>query len=167
MSFLWPQALWFLVAAPVLVGLYLLLLRRRKKAALRFASIALVRTALAGSQRIRRHVPPALLLVAMIVLIVAAARPRARVTLPSEQRTIIMAMDTSLSMRATDVSPSRIAAAREAAKAFIREQPADVRIGVVSFAGTATLIQPPTRDREELVQAIDRLQLQVHTAIGS
>src|SRR5262245_41020935 len=128
MSFLWPQALWLFVALPFLISVYVLFLRRKKKAALRYASIALISEALGRGPRIRRHVPPILVLLALALLIVAVARPRAQLTLPSEQRTIIMAMDTSLSMRATDVTPSRMAAAREAAKAFIREQPSDVRI---------------------------------------
>jgi Ca-activated chloride channel homolog len=167
MSFTWPEALWLLLAVPALAGAYVLLLRRRGKAALRYASVALVHEALAGRRRFRRHIPPLLFLLALVALIVAMARPRATVTLPSEQRTIILAIDVSLSMRANDVMPSRLAAAREAAKAFVQEQPADVRIGVVAFAAQAVVVQPPTRDREELVAAIDRLQLQLHTAIGS
>jgi Ca-activated chloride channel family protein len=167
MSFLWPQALWLLLAAPVLVGLYILLLRRKKKNALRYASLGVVHEALGPERRWRRHVPPALFLLAMIALILATARPSATITLPSEQRTIILAIDVSLSMRANDVEPSRIAAAREAAKAFVREQPSDVRIGIVSFAGSASVVQKPTHDRDDLVAAIDRLQLQLHTAIGS
>jgi Ca-activated chloride channel family protein len=167
MSFLWPQALWLLLAAPALIALYVLLLRRKKKNALRYASLGLVREALGPGHRFRRHVPPLLFLLAMIALIVAIARPSATITLPSEQRTIILAIDVSLSMRANDVEPSRIAAAREAAKEFVREQPSDVRIAIVSFAGSASLVQKPTRDRDELVAAIDRLQLQLHTAIGS
>jgi Ca-activated chloride channel family protein len=115
----------------------------------------------------RRHVPPLIFLLAFGALIVAMARPSAVVTLPSEQRTIILAIDVSLSMRATDVEPSRIAAAREAAKAFVQEQPSDVRIGIVAFAGSASIVQKPTGDRKELIDAIDRLQLQLHTAIGS
>ena len=167
MSFVWPEVLWLLLAVPALVGLYVLLLRRRSPTAMRYASVALMREALTGSGRFRRHLPPLLFLLAMIALIVAVARPRATVTLPSEQRTIILALDVSLSMRANDVVPSRIAAAREAAKAFVQEQPSDVRIGIVAFAAQAVVVQPPTRDREELVAAIDRLQLQLHTAIGS
>lgn len=167
MSFLWPQALWLLLAAPALVAFYFLLLRRRKKAAVRYASLGLVREAVGSGQRFRRHVPPLLFLLALVVLVVAVARPRATVVLPSEQRTIVLAIDVSLSMRATDIEPSRIAAAREAAKAFVKEQPPDVRIGIVTFAGSAQLVQRPTRDRDDLVAAIDRLQLQLHTAIGS
>jgi Ca-activated chloride channel family protein len=166
-TFLWPEMLWLLAAVPVLVGGYVLLLRRRKRAALPYASLSLVKAALGPGQRIRRHVPPALFLAAMIAALLAIARPSALVTLPSEQRTIILAIDVSLSMRATDVQPNRLEAAKAAAKAFVAQQPADVRIGIVSFAGTASLVQQPTQNREDLVAAIDRLHLQRHTAIGS
>jgi Ca-activated chloride channel homolog len=166
MSFVWPEALWLLAALPALIGLYVLILRRRRKAALRLASVAVLRDALARGPGFRRHVPPLLMLLALAVLIVAAARPRATITLPSEQRTIILAMDVSLSMRANDVTPSRMAAAREAAKGFIRDQPSDVRIGIVAFAAQAAVVQKPTRDRNDLEEALDRLQLQVHTNIG-
>jgi len=167
MKFLWPEALWLLLAAPALVGAYVFLLRRKKKDAIRYASLSLVKAAIGPGQRFRRHFPPALLLLALIASIVAIARPSAVITLPSEQRTIILAIDVSLSMRAADIEPSRLAAAQEAAKAFVQEQPADVRIGIVSFAGTASVVQSPTRNRDDLVAAIDRLQLQRHTAIGS
>jgi Ca-activated chloride channel homolog len=167
MKFLWPQALWLLLAVPMLAALYLWLLRRKKKSALRYASLGIVREALGSGQRFRRHVPPLFFLLAMVALIVAIARPTATITLPSEQRTIILTIDVSLSMRATDVEPSRIAAARNAAKTFVQTQPSDVRIGIVTFAGSASVVQKPTRDRDELIAAIDRLQLQLHTAIGS
>jgi len=167
MTFLWPEMLWLLLAAPLLVGIYILLLRRRKKGAVRYASLSLVREAIGPGQRFRRHVPPALFLLAMIATILAIARPSAVITLPSEQRIIVMALDVSLSMRATDVEPTRFAAAKEAAKAFVQDQPKDVRIAVVSFAGTASVVQAPTQNREDLVSAIDRLELQRHTAIGS
>jgi Ca-activated chloride channel family protein len=167
MKFLWPDVLWLLAALPVLAGLYVWLLHRRKKAAVRFASLDLVKAALGPGQRLRRHVPPAAFLVALAIAIVAAARPTAVITLPSETRTIIMAIDVSLSMRAADVQPTRLQAAQEAAKAFVLEQPADVKIGIVSFAGTAAVVQPPTQNRDDLVAAIERLQLDRHTAIGS
>lgn len=167
MSFLWPQVLWLLLAVPALAAAYVVLLRRRKRSAVRFANLALVREAVGPGQRWRRHLPPLLLLVAFAALLVAAARPQAVVTLPSEQRTIILAIDVSLSMRAADVKPTRIAAAQAAAKEFVQEQPADVRIGIVSFAGTASVVQTPTRSRDDLVGAIDRFELQRHTAIGS
>jgi Ca-activated chloride channel family protein len=95
------------------------------------------------------------------------ARPTATVTLLSDTRTIMMAVDVSLSMRARDIEPNRMVAAQSAAKSFVQKQPDDTRIGIVTFAGTAQLVQPPTRSREELVAAIDRFALQRHTAIGS
>ena len=167
MKLLWPEALWLLLAAPALVGAYVFLLRRKKKDAIRYASLSLVKAAIGPGQRFRRHFPPLLFLLALVASIVAIARPSAVITLPSEQRTIILAIDVSLSMRAADIEPSRLAAAQEAANAFVQEQPADVRIGIVSFAGTASVVQSPTRNRDDLVAAIDRLQLQRHTAIGS
>jgi Ca-activated chloride channel family protein len=167
MTFLWPEMLWLLAAAPVLVGIYVLALRRRKKHAVRYASLSLVREAIGPGQRLRRHVPPALFLLAMIATVVAIARPSAVITLPSEQRVIVMAIDVSLSMRATDIEPTRFAAAKEAAKAFVQDQPKDVRIAVVSFAGTASVVQSPTHNHDDLVAAIDRLELQRHTATGS
>ena len=167
MTFEAPLALWLLLALPVLAGLYVLLQRRRTRSAVRYASLALIRTAMGPRAPYRRHVPPLLFLLAFGALILAIARPSAVITLPSEQRTIVLAMDVSLSMRATDVQPSRIAAAREAAKAFVQEQPSDVRIGIVAFAGSASIVQKPTSDRKDLIDAIDRLQLQLHTAIGS
>ena len=166
MKFEWPALLWLLLVVPMLLAGYFLLLRRKKRA-VRFASIGLLKAALGPRQRWRRHLPPLLFLLALIVEIIAIARPSAVITLPSEQRTIILAIDVSLSMRASDIQPSRLAAAQAAAKAFVVEQPADVRIGIVSFAGTASVVQPPTQNRDELVAAIDRLELQRNTAIGS
>jgi Ca-activated chloride channel homolog len=167
MSFLWPELLWLLAALPLLAIAYIVLLRRRKKAAVTYTSLALVHAALGPGQRLRRHIPPALFLLAIAAAIFATARPTAIVTLPSEQRTIILAIDVSLSMRAADVEPTRLAAAQAAAKSFVEEQPPDVRIGVVSFAGTASVVQAPTHSRADVIAAIDGLQLQRHTAIGS
>jgi Ca-activated chloride channel family protein len=167
LHFLWPELLWLLVAVPLLVLLYVWLLRRRKKVALRYASLALVRQAMGRSAVWRRHVPPALMLLAVTTLLLAAARPAAVITLPSQQETIVLAMDVSGSMRAADVKPNRLVAAQEAAKAFIAELPRSVRIGIVSFAGTAAVVQPPTHNREDAVAAIDRFQLQRGTATGS
>jgi Ca-activated chloride channel family protein len=167
MKFLWTELLLLLALLPLLVALYLYILRRHKRRAVRFASLALVREALPGSARWRRHLPPALTLAALAVAILAIARPSAVITLPSQQRTIIMAIDVSLSMRATDVLPNRLAAAQAAAKAFIEELPSDLRVGIVSFAGTALLVQKPSNSKDELIAAIERLQLDRHTAIGS
>jgi Ca-activated chloride channel homolog len=166
MTFLWPEMLWLLAAVPALVALYILILRRKRKLAVRYASLSLVKDALAG-QSFRRHVPPLLFLGAITAMLVAVARPAAVITLPSQHETVILAIDVSGSMKATDVEPSRLGAAQAAAKTFIAEQPRTTRVGVVSFAGTAALVQPPTRNRDELVSAVERLQLQRATAVGS
>jgi Ca-activated chloride channel family protein len=167
MTFAWPFLLWLLLLVPALVLLYLWLLHRRKKNTVRFANLAMVRQAAGKGPGWRRHLPPALMLLAVATLLVAAARPLAIVTLPSQQETIVLAMDVSGSMRAADVEPNRLIAAQEAAKSFIKDLPRSVRVGVVSFAGTAAVVQPPTQNREDIVAAIDRFQLQRGTAIGS
>jgi Ca-activated chloride channel family protein len=166
-QFLWPEALWLAAVLPALVAGYVWLLRRRKKAALRYASLNLIRDALGAGHRFRRHLPPALFLLALAGMLLAVARPVGYVTLPSQYRTIILAMDVSGSMRAADVEPNRLAAAQAAAKAFVAEVPMNTRIGVVSFAGTAAVVQAPTQSREDVIAAIDRFQLQRGTAIGS
>jgi Ca-activated chloride channel homolog len=167
MQFLWPEFLWLLLALPVLVGLYILLLRRKKKMAVRYASLSIVKEAMGVRSQVRRHIPPALFLLAMAALLVAGARPVAVVTLPSNQQTIILAMDVSGSMRATDVQPNRLVAAQNAAKAFIGELPRHVKVGIVAFAGSAQVAQLPTVNREDLITAIDRFQLQRATATGN
>jgi len=166
-KFLWPEFLLLLLLVPVLVGLYVWLLRRRKRLAVRYANLSLVKEALGRGPGWRRHVPPALFLLGLAALFIAVSRPTAVVTLPSQHETIILAMDVSGSMRAADVEPNRLTASQVAAKAFVNEQPRNARIGVVSFAGTAALVQPPTRNKEDILAAIDRFQLQRGTAIGS
>jgi Ca-activated chloride channel homolog len=167
MNFLWPEFLWLLLALPLLVLLYVWLLRRKKKMALRYASLSIVKEAMGPGQSIRRHIPPALFLLALTAMLLAAARPQAVVTLPSNQQTIILAMDVSGSMRATDVQPSRLVAAQNAAKSFLQELPRHVKVGIVAFAGSAQVAQLPTVNREDLVTAIDRFQLQRATATGN
>jgi Ca-activated chloride channel family protein len=167
MTFLWPELLWLMLVLPLLLAAYIFVLRRKKKLALRYASLGLVREAMGTAQRIKRHIPPALFFVALAAMLVALARPQATITLPTQHETVILAMDISGSMRATDVEPNRLVAAQNAAKEFVNEQPENVRIGVVAFAGTATVAQAPTRSREDVIAAIDRFQLQRATAIGS
>jgi Ca-activated chloride channel homolog len=167
MTFQWPEMLWLYVLLPLLVAAYFYALGRKKKLALRYASLTLVKEAMGAGQKFRRHVPPLLFLLALGVMIAAIARPQAVITLPSQHETVILAMDVSGSMRATDVEPNRLVAAQNAAKAFIADQPDSVRIGIVAFAGTATVAQAPTKNHDDLVAAIDRFQLQRATAIGS
>jgi Ca-activated chloride channel family protein len=167
MNFIWPQNLWLLLALPLLVALYVWLMRRKKKLAVRYASLSIVREAMGSGSNIRRHIPPVLFLLSMAALLLAAARPMAVVTLPSTNQTIILAIDVSGSMRATDVQPSRIVAAQEAAKKFLVELPRNVKVGIVAFAGAAQVAQLPTVNREDLITAIDRFQLQRGTATGN
>jgi len=165
MNFLWPQYLWLMLALPVLPVVYVWLLRRRRKLALRYSNLDLVRQS--SSRHWRRHVPPALLFVACSLLLFAAARPLAPVTLPWAKTSIMLAMDVSLSMRVSDVKPTRMAAAQEAAKLFLRDLPKNIEVGLVTFAGSAQVAQAATMDRDALVGVIDAFQMQYGTAIGN
>ena len=166
-TFLWPTMLWAMLLVPLLVALYVFLVTRRKKTTLRYANLGLVREALGRGGAWRRHVPPVLMLLAISLLLFAAARPAALITLPSAEQTIVLAMDVSGSMRAADVEPNRLVASQEAAKAFVADLPRNVKIAVVSFAGTAAVVQAPTLSRTDVNASIDRFQLQRGTAIGS
>ena len=167
MSFIWPNLLWLMLLLPLLVLSYVWLLRRRRKTTVRLANIAVAKLALGKGPGWRRHVPPALLLLAMAALLFAVARPTATITLPLAERTIMLAMDVSGSMRAEDVKPNRLVASQEAAKTFVNNLPREVKVGVVSFAGTAAVVQAPTTSRDDIIAAIDRFQLQRGTATGS
>ena len=165
MNFLWPANLWLMLALPLLPVLYLWLLRRRGKPALRRASVSIARKA--ASRQWRRHVPLALFLLAPFALLLGLARPTARVPLPWARSTIMMASDVSLSMRVKDVKPTRMVAAQEAARSFLNELPKHIEVGIVTFAGSAQVAQQATTDRPSLIGAIDAIQMQMHTAIGS
>src|SRR4029078_10396701 len=164
MTFLWPQYLWLMLAVPLLPVLYLWLLRRRGKPALRYSNIEVLRQA--ASRPWRRPRAPALLLGACSLLLFAAARPLATLTLPWARSSIMLAMDVSLSMRVSDVKPNRLAAAQEAAKLFLRDLPKNIDVGLVTFAGSAQVAQAATLDRASLVSAIDAFQMQHGPAIG-
>ena len=165
MSFLWPQNLWWMLVLPLLPALYLWLLRRPGKPALRVSDLGVARRV--SSRTWRRHLPPALILLALGLLLLALARPTARLTLPWARTTIMLAMDVSLSMRVKDVKPTRMVAAQEAAKSFLHDLPPHIEVGLVTFAGSAQVAQQATLDRAALVGAIDAIQMQMHTAIGS
>jgi len=165
MHFLWPHNLWWMLVLPLLPALYLWLLRRAGKPALTFSSLGVVREA-AGHQW-RRHVPPALIFLALALLLLALARPTAPVPLPWAKSTILLAIDISRSMRVDDVKPNRMVAAQEAAKAFLSEVPSRIEVGLITFAGSAQVAQQATIDRPSLVGAIDAIQMQMGTAIGN
>ena len=167
MSFIWVRLLWSLLLIPVLIGAYILAQRRRQKYALRYASLTLVKEALGRGPGIRRHIPPMIFLLATAVMLFALARPATSVLLPSQRSTVILTIDISGSMRAEDIKPNRLEAAKAAARTFVEQQPRDVRIGVVAFSATSALVQAPTTDREEVTAAINRLRTQRGTAIGN
>jgi Ca-activated chloride channel family protein len=166
-TFLSPDALWLMVALPMLVGTYVALCRRRNTEYLRYAALRLVREALASSQWIRRHAPPLFFLLGFAAALLAIARPAVVTTVQSEQGTVILAIDVSLSMAATDVAPTRLAAAQAAMVPFVRAQPRNVRIGIVAFGGNAHIVQFPTLNRRDVLAALDRLALQQYTGIGT
>jgi Ca-activated chloride channel homolog len=167
MKFIWPSLLWLLLLLPLLVLLYHWILSRKRKSTVRLASIGVAKAALGKGPGWRRHVPPLLLLAAFAAMLFAIARPTATITLPLAERTIMLAMDVSGSMRAEDVKPNRLVASQVAAKAFVENLPREVKVGVVSFAGTAAVVQAPTTSRDDVIAAIDRFQLQRGTATGS
>ena len=166
MSFLWIEMLWLLLIVPIFIGIYILIQRRRQKYALRYSSLSIVKEALGKGPGKRRHIPPILFLIGLAAMALAIARPVATVLLPSQQATIILTIDTSGSMRADDIKPTRLEAAKVAAKTFVEKQAKTVRIGVVSFSDASALVQAPTQDREAVLAAINRLVPQRGTAIG-
>ena len=166
MTFLWPGLLLLLGLVPIMIGLYVWSLRR-KRVALRYSSLSLVRAAIPQYSRLRRHLPFALFLLALGSLVVTMGRPVQIVNVPSGQTTIVLALDVSGSMRQQDVLPSRLQAAKAAALSFIGSQKASARIALVAFAGYAELIQPATTDRQALERAVKSLTIARGTAIGS
>lgn len=167
MTFTWPFALLLALAIPVVLGVYLLTMRRRRKEAVSYSSVALLRSVLPPRSRWRRHLPVALLLASLGVLSVASARPQLTRNVSTARTSIILALDVSRSMCATDVDPNRMTVAQNAAKDFVEDLPSGTRIGLVVFSGFAQLAVPPTRDYKALVAAIDGLTTGRGTAIGA
>jgi Ca-activated chloride channel homolog len=167
MDLIWPASLLLLGLIPLLTAVYILSLRRRRRNALRYSSLVLVRQALPRQSRLRRHLPFAVFMLALTSLVIALGRPVSIVSVPSGGSTIILAMDVSRSMCATDIHPNRLEAAKSAAKSFVQRQTAKHQIGIVAFAGFAELVQRPTTDQELLQDAVDNLVTGRRTAIGS
>ena len=166
MSFTWPLALLSLVIAPLLLGLWWLVRRRRRRVTVRVSNLAVIRAALPARSHWKRRIPVALLVAGLVVLGVGAARPNRSVEVASNATTILLAMDVSRSMCSTDVDPNRITVAQDAARQFVRNQPDGMRIGLVAFAGIAGLIVPPTNSHDKMLKAIDDLHTSRGTAIG-
>lgn len=167
MHFTWPLVLLALVLIPLAVAVYVWALRRRRRFAVRYASLSLIRAALPKRSRWRRHVPFALFLASIASLIIAASRPQTVVAVPINKTSIILALDVSLSMCSSDVEPNRLTVAQDVAEKFVKDQPGGTKIGLVVFAGSAQLAVPPTTDRKELTAAIQALRTGRGTAIGS
>ena len=165
--FVWPWALFALLVLPLTVGTYLWLRRRKRKYAVTYASLSLIREARPERSRWRRILPAALLLASMVSLVFALARPQAVVSVDRSQTSIILTLDVSRSMCSTDVAPNRLGAAQAAARRFVDEQPSGTRIGIVAFAGTSELLVPPTTDTQKLKDAINGLTTSNGTLIGN
>lgn len=166
MEFQWPNMLWLLLLVPLLLAAYIWTQRRRQRYALRYASLSLVKEALDKGPGIRRHIPPTLFLIALAVMVIGLARPQAVIILPKQEGTVVLSIDVSGSMQADDLQPTRMEAAKTAARSFVLKQPQGVRIGVVSFTDNAFIVQAPTTDRDPVLAAINRLQPQRGTAVG-
>lgn len=166
MTFLAASRLWLLVIPVALLAVYVVARRRSNAHAVRFSNLDLIDKVAPDRPGWRRHLPIALVLAALGLLGVAAARPVTTVLVASEEATVMLLLDTSISMAAEDVEPDRFTAAKQAALDFIDGVPQQVRLGVVSFSGTVRLMSPPTDDRDETAAAIEAMELGEGTAIG-
>jgi Ca-activated chloride channel family protein len=166
MTFIWPVMLFLLVLIPLLIALYLRLQQRRKRISADFGRMGWAQTGAGRDPGVRRHVPPALSLAGLTILIVALARPQALVSVPRVEGTVILAFDVSGSMSADDMEPTRMEAAKAAALDFVERQSVGVLIGVVSFSEGGFSIQPPTSNQDEITTAINRLTPQRGTSLG-
>ncbi|NLF14808.1 MAG: VWA domain-containing protein [Anaerolineaceae bacterium] len=167
MALLWPGFTLLLGLIPLMVAIYVWMMRRRRRFVVRYSSLALIREALPRQSRVRRHVPFVLLLLALASLVVAFARPVTVVAVPAGQANIMLAIDVSRSMCSTDISPNRLETAKSAALSFIQRQERNTQIGIVAFAGYAELLQAPTNDQEVLEDVVRSLITGRRTAIGS
>ena len=166
MTFIWPLALLGLVLVPLAALGYWLVQRRRARYAVRFTNLELLGHVVERSPGWRRHLPPVLAMLALAALIVGVARPQAAVKVPREGGVVVLAIDVSGSMRATDVEPDRITAARSAARAFVDSVPDSVQVGLVSFSSSASVLVSPTSDKDAVLDAIDSLDAETGTALG-
>lgn len=167
MRFIASNALWLLCAVPLLIGTYEWILgRAARRQTLRYTTLELAGEAVDPRQGLRRRIPPLLFLLGITLLLFAIARPAAVFLLPAQRGTVVLAMDVSLSMAATDVAPTRLGAAQRAAAQFVQRVPAGVRIGVVSFADRAESVLLPTTDKARVLRALEHFKIQQQTALG-
>jgi Ca-activated chloride channel homolog len=166
MTFLSPGRLWLLALVPLLLLAYVIVQRQRRRYTVRFTNLALLTQVAPRRPGWRRHVAAFLFLTAIITMMVGFARPATGVKVPRDRATIMVTIDVSLSMQATDVAPSRFDAAKSAAKKFINDLPRRFNVGVVAFSGSANVIAAPSADRETAIASIDHLVMDKRTAIG-
>lgn len=166
MSFIWPLMLLSLLVVPLFVVLYIRMQQRRRLLVARFGTLGIVQSGAGRPLGARRHLPPALFLMGLMVLLVALARPQAVVSLPQLAGTVILAFDVSGSMAATDLEPTRMEAAKAAAVAFVQRQPSTIQIGVVAFSDSGFVVQPPTNDQAATLSTINRLTPERGTSLA-
>lgn len=166
LTFRSPSRLWLLLVVAALGATYVVMQKRRRSYAVKFTNLSLLESVAPKSPGWRRHVPAVLMLVGLAGLVGSLAKPSLPVRVPRERATVVIAIDTSLSMAATDVAPNRIEAAQAAAKAFVKMLPDRINVGLVTFNGVAQVKVPPTQDHEQLIAAIDQIRLGERTAIG-
>jgi Ca-activated chloride channel homolog len=166
MTFIWPSMLWTLLLVPLFVVGYLLLQRRRRRISASYGTLGIVRGPSGKTPGLSRHLPSTMFLASLTIMTFTLARPQAVVSLPRIEGTVILAFDVSGSMAATDLTPTRMEAAKVAAQDFIQHQPAGVLIGVVAFSDNGFSVQPPTTDRDALLSAIKRLAPQHGTSVA-
>jgi len=154
MTFTWPLMLLSLLLIPLFIALYVRIQQRRQKIVANIGSLGFVQDASGGRVGGRRHIPPILFLIGLAILLVALARPNAVVSLPGLESTVILSFDVSGSMSAQDMQPTRMEAAKAAAREFVGRQPSNVKIGVVAFSDGGIAVQPPTKDQEAILAAI-------------
>ncbi|NMO51751.1 VWA domain-containing protein [Actinoplanes sp. TBRC 11911] len=157
MTWLSPERLWFLLGVAALVVAYVIAQRRRSRYAVRFTNLSLLSRVAPKRPGWRRHLPASLFLAMLALLVVGFARPQAEVRVPRERATVIVAVDLSRSMLAGDVAPDRLTAAKAAAHEFVGELPDKFNVGLVGFAGSASVIVAPVTDRDRVESGIDRL----------
>lgn len=167
MTFIWPEMLVFLFLIPMLYGLYILILRRRRQFAAKYSSLGLNIVEKTHQPGFRRHVPPMLFLLALSILLISLARPQMTVSLPKLEGTIILAFDVSGSMAADDFKPNRIDVIKTYARDFVENQPATVQIGIVAFSDNGFSVLQPTNEKEEIFASINRLKPQRGTSLGN
>jgi Ca-activated chloride channel family protein len=166
MSFIWPSMLLLLLAVPVLAYGYYRLLKRRVAMQAQLGTMGLAQTQSGRALGWKRHVPPALFLLGITLLIFGLARPQATLDLPHKQGTVVLAFDTSNSMKAKDLKPNRLAAAKKAARGFVNDQPSSIKIGVVAFSSNGFIVQQPTHTKQDVLDAIKRIGTRGATSIG-